>query len=118
MDNKTLRLLKFIAAAPCRSYVELQSFNGSPLDTSLEYQRLFADGAIFDATELFDPDDNITRLAITPRGREILEAYQQKRRQRLEDRLWKLLPLLLSSLALIVSTIALLESLHWIHISK
>ena len=79
MDKKTLRMLEYIASAPCRSYDEIEKFIGSPLETSLEYRTLFIDEAVYDATPLVKPADNISRLAVTPHGREILEHYHDER---------------------------------------
>lgn len=118
MDRKTFRLLEYIASAPHRSYDEIENFHGSPLKTSLEFQRLFTEGVVYDVTMLVMPEDNITRLAVTPYGREILEDERKRHRLHVEERLWKFFPIFISMLALILSTIALLESLHWIRLAK
>lgn len=78
MDNKTLRLLKFIAKKPYRTYSELEKFNGSPLETSLEYQRLFDDGVVYAPSNIDTPDNEI-RLSATPHGREIVESKQREK---------------------------------------
>ena len=80
MDKKTLRMLEYIASAPCRSYDEIEKFNGSPLETSLEYRTLFIEEAVYDATPLVKPADNISRIAATPHGREIVESAHHLRR--------------------------------------
>ena len=81
MDKKSLRLLEFVASAPNRSYDEIEAFNGAPLDTSFEFDCLCRENAICDVTALVNPADNITRMAATPHGREILEIYHKERRR-------------------------------------
>lgn len=81
MDKKSLRLLKFIASAPNRSYDEIEHFYGAPLDVSFEFDGLFKEKAVCDVTEAVNPPDSITRIAATPHGREILETYHREQRR-------------------------------------
>ncbi len=81
MDKRTLRLLEYIACAASRSYDEIESFYGSPLESSLEYQRLFAERLIYVSTESFHPDSEINHFSVTPLGREVLERCHRERRR-------------------------------------
>jgi hypothetical protein len=81
MDKKTFHLLEYIAAVPCRSYDELEAFNGASLENSLEYQRLFIEGVVYNSTDIFRPADNISRLSATPHGHEVIENYYRERRR-------------------------------------
>lgn len=81
MDKRSLHMLEFIASAPNRSYDEIEQFHGAPLDTSFEFDYLCRDNAICDVTAIVNPSDNVTRMAVTPHGREIIESYYRERRR-------------------------------------
>jgi len=62
------------------------------------------------------------KLKITPRGLKALEEWQLRKKKHLqklrEDRISKFAPIVISTIALIVAIISLLQSLHWIDLEK
>ena len=69
-----------------------------------------------------DLEKSVKAIQITALGIKTVEEHalhQQQIRKRLwEERIWKLTPICISILALIVATISLLEALHWIHLEQ
>ena len=112
MDSKTYALLKFINAAPERSYAEIERFLGCELADSQEWQYVWVNHYIVYTREIPSSVPGYVTdccVTLTPLGRGELEKHQTAIDHWLENRRFKIVHVIISVTALILSIIALVK---------
>lgn len=98
MNKKSLEILKFIDKHSLCSYNLLKKLFDVD-DTNYPYYAILFDKHLIDGHSEYDD----VKLFLTPKGEELLQKIKNKHLRKLEERIWKVLTLVVSIIAIIVS---------------